>query len=437
MHPDDPIDGEDAEIVELPFARHSDDDEADPGDGAGIRLPVDPELQAVVDEVTAALGGEFIDGDESIAEGDEGVPSSADDPAEVEAYTHDDYRNATTEAYEGLADLVREADESGPVEQSMTVRIPGLDGGIVGFEDIVEGELGIGEEESPLEQEFDAEIRAEIEAQRQRRTNLQQRIATGLGLIGIVGAAVYFGPIWFVLFVAVIAFLGTGEFFASARRSGYNPVSGIGLLASVGVFVGAWTIGAAGIAATAILTLIVLTLFYVLNERRDPLTNLGVTALGFLWVASSLAFIVPLTRMDGWQQIVGLVVLSVAGHDVGAFFIGRTFGSHKLAPHLSPNKTIEGLIGGVALGAGIAIALAFVPWFSDVVDLKLALITAVVTSVFAPLGDVAESLVKRSLETKDMGTILPGHGGVLDRLDSFAFVLPTIFVVFTFLGLLP
>ncbi len=434
MHPDDPIDGEDAEIVELPFARQSDGDESD--DGAGIRLPVDADLQAVVDEVTAALGGELDDRDGiDDVEGDD--PSSEDDPAEPEAYTHDDYRAATTEAYEGLADLVREADESGPVEQTMTVRIPGLDGGIVGFEDITDDELGIGEAESPLEQEFDEEIRAELEAQRQRRVNLQQRIATGVGLIGIVGAAIYFGPIWFVLFVAVIAFLGTGEFFASARRSGYNPVSGIGLLAAGGVFVAAWTIGAAGIAATAVLTLIVLSLFYVLNERRDPLMNLGVTSLGFLWVASSLAFIVPLTKMDGWQQIVGLVVLSVAGHDVGAFFIGRTFGSHKLAPHLSPNKTIEGLVGGITLGAGLAIATAFVPWFSDVVDLKLALITAAVTSIFAPLGDVGESLVKRSLETKDMGTILPGHGGVLDRLDSFAFVLPTIFVVFTFLGLLP
>lgn len=429
MHPDDPFEGEDAEVIELPLGGRFDQEDEQRDDDPGIVLPEDPELRAVVDEVTAALGGETIDTEI----GDE--PDS-DSVAPV-GYTHDDYRASTTEAYEGLADLVREADESGPTEQAMTVRIPGLEGGIVGFDDIPAGNLGVREGESGAEEEFDAEILAELEERRRRRVNLQQRVATGLALFALAAAAVYSGPVWFVLFVAVIAVLGTGEFYASARRSGYNPIAGIGLLAAIGAFVGSWTLGVAGIAASAIITLIVLTLFYVLNERRDPLMNLGVTALGFLWVAGSMAFLAPLTRMDGWQQIVGLVVLAVAGHDVGAFFVGRKFGSHKLAPHLSPNKTIEGLAGGVTLGAGLAIALAYVPWFSDVVDLKLAITVAVVTSIFAPLGDVAESLVKRSLETKDMGTILPGHGGVLDRLDSFAFVLPTMFLVFTFLGLLP
>lgn len=429
MHPDDPIEGEDAEVVELPLGGRFEEEDEDPEEGPGIKLPDDPDLQLVVEEVTAALGGEMVD------------PESEDEPSVVEdapaEYTHDDYRASTTEAYEGLADLVREADQSGPTEQAMTVRIPGLGGGVVGFDDIAAGELGSAEREPSVEVEFDAAILAELEEQRRRRANLQQRIATGLGLIALAAAAVYSGPGWFVLFVGIITFLGAGEFYATARRSGYNPVAGIGLLAVIGTFVGSWTLGVAGIAAAAIVTLMVLTLFYVLNERRDPLMNLGVTTLGFIWVGGTMAFLAPLTRMDGWQQIVGLVVLAVAGNDVGAFFVGRKLGSHKLAPHLSPSKTIEGLVGGVALGAGLAITLAFVPWFSDVISLKLAITVAVVTSIFAPLGDVAESLVKRSLETKDMGTILPGHGGVLDRLDSFAFVLPMVFLVFTFLDLVP
>ncbi len=429
MRPDDPIDGEDAEVVELPFGRGADDDEEAPDDGPGIVLPEDPDLRAAVDEVTAALGGGET--------GDDVATEDDDSPDVPEGYSHDDYRAATTEAYEGLADLVREADESGPVEQAMTVRIPGLGGGVVGFEDIAGRDIGVDDQEDEAEEEFDSEILAELEEQRRRRANLRQRVVTGLSLIALAAAAVYSGPGWFVLFVAVIGFLGTGEFYATARRSGYNPVAGIGLLAAVGAFVGAWMIGVAGIAAAAVITLIVLTLFYVLNERREPLMNLGVTALGFLWVASTLAFIAPLTGVEGWQQVVGLVVLSVAGHDVGAFFVGRKFGTRKLAPHLSPRKTVEGLAGGVVLGAGLAIAVAYVPWFRDVIDLQLALITALVTSVFAPLGDLGESLVKRSLETKDMGTILPGHGGVLDRIDSFSFVLPVVFVVFTFLGLLP
>ncbi|NND84683.1 MAG: phosphatidate cytidylyltransferase [Acidimicrobiia bacterium] len=442
MAEDERPDGEDADIVELPFGVIPEEEEA------AIVLPEDPELRAALEEVSAALG---VDASDADAEVDTDVETNADADAEDEAeadsdaetdsevnvgadFTHDDYRDATTEAYAGLADMVREADEADDVEQSMSVQIPGLGSGVVGFDDITQ-DTPAAPEEAP--DEFDEEILAEIEARRARRRTLQQRMATGLGLVGIVALAVYFGAVWFVALVGLITFLAAGEFYAASRKSGYNPVAGIGLLGVVGAFVASWYLGAAGIAVAAVITLLVLILFYVVNERRNPLANLGVTALGLLWVGSTMAFLAPITRADGWEQLAGLIVLSVAGHDVGAFFVGRQFGSHLLAPQLSPKKTIEGLVGGIALGFGMAIGLSYLPWFSDVIDLQLALVAGAVVAVVAPLGDLSESLVKRSLETKDMGTLLPGHGGVLDRIDGFIFAIPAFFLAFTLLGLLP
>jgi phosphatidate cytidylyltransferase len=434
---DDRPDGDDAEIVELPFGVIPEEDEA------GIVLPEDPELRAALEEVSAALGSDDAPQDEPSQDDEprdeapeEEEPAAAEpvgDEVEDAGFTHDDYRDATTEAYAGLADMVREADEADDVEQSMSVQIPGLGSGVVGFDDIAE-ETPAAEEAVP--DEFDEEILAEIEERRQRRRSLEQRFATGLGLVGIVALAVYFGAGWFVTLVGFFTFLAAGEFYASARRSGYNPVAGIGLLGVIGVFVASWYLGAAGIAVAAVLTLLVLILFYVVNERRNPLANLGVTALGLLWVGSTMAFLAPIAKADGWEQLAGLIVFTVAGHDSGAFFVGRQFGSRLLAPRLSPKKTVEGLIGGVVLAFGMAIALSYLPWFSDVIDLQLALVAGGLVAVMAPLGDLAESLVKRSLETKDMGTLLPGHGGVLDRIDGFVFAIPAFFLAFTLLGLL-
>lgn len=137
-----------------------------------------------------------------------------------------------------------------------------------------------------------------------------------------------------------------------------------------------------------------------------------------------------------WQQLLGLIVLTVAAGDTGAFLVGRWRGRTLFAPVLSPNKTVEGLIGGTALAFVMAVGLSSAPWFSDAVTLEIALWTAGTVSVIAPIGDLVESMVKRSIGIKDMGTILPGHGGVLDRVDSFLLVLPVMYVVYLWLGLL-
>jgi phosphatidate cytidylyltransferase len=129
------------------------------------------------------------------------------------------------------------------------------------------------------------------------------------------------------------------------------------------------------------------------------------------------------------------LVIVIASNDIGAYFVGRAFGRRPLAALVSPLKTVEGFVGGLATGLIVAAVLAvFPPW--QEIGIARALVTGGVIGVIAPIGDLAESLVKRSLGVKDMGSVLPGHGGMLDRIDGFLFAVPAIYLLFRGFGLL-
>ena len=123
-------------------------------------------------------------------------------------------------------------------------------------------------------------------------------------------------------------------------------------------------------------------------------------------------------------------IIGTATYDTAGLFIGRATGQSRLAPHISPNKTYEGLIGGMIFAVlvvtfGLGIWPGLMPWSGD--SQLDALLLGIVVAVMAPLGDLAQSLIKRDLGVKDMGTALPGHGGVFDRFDAMLFVLPAVY----------
>ncbi len=122
-------------------------------------------------------------------------------------------------------------------------------------------------------------------------------------------------------------------------------------------------------------------------------------------------------------------VLITAADDIGAFFIGTSLGRHKLAPSISPNKSWEGMIGGlvVALGVGAAFGALI-----DVIGVVHGIGMGAIIGVLAPIGDLSESLVKRELGIKDSGRMLPGHGGMLDRIDAIIFCAPSVFLYLHF-----
>lgn len=175
-------------------------------------------------------------------------------------------------------------------------------------------------------------------------------------------------------------------------------------------------------------------LFFSLTPRRHALSNTAVTVFGMAWVGL-LAFAILIAGGPHPVAHIFFLVIVIAINDMGGYFVGRSLGRRRLAPVVSPAKTVEGLIGGLLLGAVAAAVLAvFPPW--EEIGIERALVTAGLIGILVPIGDLAESMVKRSLGVKDMGSVLPGHGGMLDRIDGFLFAVPAVYILFRGFGLL-
>jgi phosphatidate cytidylyltransferase len=198
--------------------------------------------------------------------------------------------------------------------------------------------------------------------------------------------------------------------------------------------VGAHVTGVVAIGAWAALIAAGSVLFFSLSPRRHPLEDAGVTVSAMAWVGL-LSFAILIAAGPRPLEYILFTVLVVASNDTGAYFIGRAFGRRKLAPVLSPQKTIEGFFGGFLAGLVMASILVTFPGWEDI-GLAKGLVAAALVGVIAPIGDAAESMVKRALRVKDMGSVLPGHGGILDRIDSFLFAIPAIYFLFRGFGLL-
>ncbi len=162
------------------------------------------------------------------------------------------------------------------------------------------------------------------------------------------------------------------------------------------------------------------------------LAGVGVTILGVFYVAFLGGFIVSLrvgftdtTVPHLSTKLLGFFFLVVMGADTGAYYVGKNFGKHKLAPRISPGKTWEGAVGGLVLSALFAL-LASLTFFPEL-NYKVSIPLAIVMSVVGLFGDLAESAMKRGAGAKDAATILPGHGGLLDRLDSLLFNAPVLY----------
>ena len=160
------------------------------------------------------------------------------------------------------------------------------------------------------------------------------------------------------------------------------------------------------------------------------LTGAGVTLLGVIYIAFLGGFLVAIRMgfegsLNLSTHLLGFFFFVIFGSDVGAYFAGRSLGKHKLAPSISPGKTVEGLIGGVLAAAGLAALSTW--WFFHELPYQWSLPLACVLAVAGVLGDLCESAMKRGAKTKDAASILPGHGGFLDRLDSLLFGAPILY----------
>ncbi|MFM8999429.1 MAG: phosphatidate cytidylyltransferase [Actinomycetota bacterium] len=260
--------------------------------------------------------------------------------------------------------------------------------------------------------------------------------ATGFGLAVVAVVALVLGPAWFAGLAAVAVVAGQGEWFQAVRRQGLQPATAVGMASAGLILAAAYLRGEPAMLAMLPLSLTATFLWYMAqspSHRRDIAANVGTTLLGVVYVALLAGYALLILRMDGGEGLLGSVVGLTIAYDVAAFFSGYLWGSRPLAATISPRKSWEGAIGGslVAMAVAAGAVASTVPALDTILS---ALGLAVVVSVFAPIGDLAESLVKRDLGLKDMGNILPGHGGVLDRIDALLFVMPAAYLYLRIVG---
>ncbi len=232
-----------------------------------------------------------------------------------------------------------------------------------------------------------------------------------------------------VLVIAALA-LAALEAYAGFRQVGAHPATVLGLVAVVTLGVAVYNKGSGAIGAVTVLLVGFGFVWYLTAEQRiDVLDGIGATIFVYVWVgvlgSYALLLVSPrtFTHEHGVAYLFGAVALTVA-NDTGALFVGRALGRRPLNASLSPNKTIGGTVGGtvVTLLVGVALLPLMSPWGH-----RSGLEIAAAVCVVAPLGDLFESMVKRTLGLKDLGRILPGHGGLMDRIDGLLFVLPTTY----------
>lgn len=260
------------------------------------------------------------------------------------------------------------------------------------------------------------------------RRNLVLAIASG-----VIFATLFVGSAlldrWVVVgFIAVAMTIAMLELSTALRAADLRPPTAIVIGGGIGMLVGAYVAGAAGQLAALVVTVLGIVL-WALTDRDDgrPLRSAGGALLIALWVGLLASFIGLLLRRDSGQWYLVLTVALTAASDIAAYAAGSQFGRHKLAPAISPGKTWEGVIGSVVVTSLVAAALT--PLVITELTIARAAVFGAVVAVVATIGDLSESMVKRSLGVKDLGSWMPGHGGMMDRVDAMLFTFPVAHLV--------
>ena len=266
--------------------------------------------------------------------------------------------------------------------------------------------------------------------------NVPLAAAVGIGMAIVAALLFMAGAAPTMLLIEVVLVAAGFEFFAAVQKSGFRPATLLGLTAVAALPIATYWKGESAIPAILFLTFLFGIVWYLSSAsgRARPTANLGVTLIGVIWIGvlgSYAALLVDIPQ-QGVSLLLVAVVAAVAT-DVGGFFFGRAMGRSPLIA-TSPNKTVEGLVGGIA-STIFAVFIVVVILGVSSLGAGKALLLAIVLSVVGPLGDLAESLFKRDLGLKDMGSLLPEHGGLLDRFDALLFVLPTTYYMVRILGL--
>tara|TARA_B100000959_G_scaffold72845_1_gene77355 strand:+ start:10651 stop:11439 length:789 start_codon:yes stop_codon:yes gene_type:complete len=257
-----------------------------------------------------------------------------------------------------------------------------------------------------------------------------KRVLTGIIAIPLVLGIVYYGsPLLFLVFVAAVALAAVYEYFTMIDRVGINGFPIPAMLLSFllllsfyfdGRFMAEWGLLAG------------LTLFGAWFLQEDnikvAIDQIAYTLFGILYIAGFGGYYLMIRKLENGHTLIFFLFLIIWLSDIAAYYWGKNFGKKSLAPVVSPKKTVEGSIAGVG-GSLLAGTIAGL-WFLDHISMVHCLLAALICGIIGQVGDLAESLLKRHVDVKDSSDFLPGHGGVLDRIDGLLFAGPAFYCYF-------
>ena len=249
-------------------------------------------------------------------------------------------------------------------------------------------------------------------------------------------AAVMWRPLGVIAMVTVIIALAAVEFYDRVTEKGYRPAVVPGIAACVAAPLATYWIGERALPLVIAVGFMAASAGFIggRSVEAGPMPNASITTLGIIWIGllgSFAALILRFSTVPGsptWgTDTIFLLALGVVANDIGALFVGSAAGRTPLRLWISPHKTVEGFIGGSLLTIVVLVVVGIGEWSDTWTSRGHLLLLAIVISIMAPMGDLVESMFKRNLDVKDFGSIIKGHGGVLDRFDGFLFTLPAVY----------
>jgi phosphatidate cytidylyltransferase len=257
--------------------------------------------------------------------------------------------------------------------------------------------------------------------------DLPVAVAVGLSMLAVVGASLFIRKEAFLVLTVLAVGAGLWELAqAFSRRAIHLPLLPL-LVGDVGILISAYTAGAEALFVAFLLTTGGVVVWRVLDGNGEPaLRDATAGAFAAAYLPFLAGFVMLLLAMDDGGFRVLLFILLCVASDTGGYVVGVLIGRHPLAPSVSPHKTWEGLLGSIVAACVVGVVGIRVLFDGDPL---VGVFLGVATVVTASIGDLSESLLKRDLELKDMGSLLPGHGGVLDRIDSMLLTAPAVYLI--------
>jgi phosphatidate cytidylyltransferase len=258
-----------------------------------------------------------------------------------------------------------------------------------------------------------------------------KRSVTSVFLIASTLISIFILPVWMFSFAASLFIaLGLYEFFSlTGRKEFAREFVWTGMLSGISLpFITYYCVSRHGVSEALFFPILLITLFliqFTRKENNNAVKSIALTLFAVLYIAWFFSFLIKIRFLNEGHKLVAYLLLVAKAGDIGAYLIGSCFGRHKLIPRISPNKSLEGAFGGFLFSMFFAVLTRN---FLTYMSFSAAVFSGILIGVFAQLGDLAESLLKRDYQVKDSSPFLPGLGGVLDVIDSVIFTAPVFYI---------